>query len=402
MPSFRYRAIDNAGERVKDTIEAAEMAVAVERLRSRGMIVTEIDEVESSAASGDGLARLLPIRAKEVALFFRMFSALVKSNIPISEGIGILCDQTDNKRLRQVLDNVKLRIEGGMPLSEAMEPHQRVFGEMIIKMVKAGELGGMLDIILERIADFLESRAALRAKMITSLIYPSVVVVVTLGVVIFLVTFVIPKFTILLGGRKLPANTQFLLDAADLFKNHGGTLAVASVALIAGFFMLMMLPDFRLLFDRHKIRLPVIGQIFRYGVVVQFANTLSSLLQSGITLVDALKAAGDTITNESVKRQMAEVTEKVAGGVPLSAAMAHDRFFPPMVRALVTVGEYSGLLDESWEAIGQICDKILRDRIARMSAIIEPVLIITLGTVVGYVAWGLISGMLSLYGSAGK
>jgi type IV pilus assembly protein PilC len=402
MPSFRYRAIDNAGERVRDTIEAAEVSVAVERLRTRGLIVTEIDEVESSAASGDGLARLLPIRAKEVALFFRMFAALVKSNIPISEGIGILCDQTDNKRLQQVLHSVKYRIEGGVPLSQAMEPHQRVFGEMIIKMVKAGELGGMLDIILERIADFLESRSALRAKMITSMIYPAVVVVVTCVVVVFLVTFVIPKFSTLLGGRKLPANTQFLLDAADLFKSHGGTMAVAAVALIAGFFLLMMLPDFRLLFDRLKIRLPMIGPVFRYGVVVQFANTISSLLQSGITLVDALKATSETLTNEAVKRQMVEVTDKVAGGVPLSAAMAHDRFFPPLVRALVTVGEYSGLLDEAWEAIGQICDKILRDRIARMSAVIEPVLIITLGTVVGYVAWGLIAGMLSLYGSAGK
>jgi type IV pilus assembly protein PilC len=402
MPTYRYQAVDSGGERVKDLIEAPEMPVAVERLRSRGLIVTQIDEAEAVTASGEGLARFVPVRAKDVALFFRMFSALVKSNIPISEGVGILCDQTDNRKLRQVLGNVKLRIEGGMPLSQAMEPHQRIFGEMIIKMIKAGELGGMLDIILERVADYLESRSALRAKMITTMIYPTIIVVVTGVVVIFLVTYVIPKFSMLLHGRKLPANTQFLLDMSDFLKHNGATIGVAAVAAAAGFFLLMMLPDVRVFFDRHKIRLPMIGQIFRYGVVVQFANTLSALLQSGITLVDALRATGDTLTNLAVRKQMEEVTEKVTGGAPLSEAMAHDRFFPPMVKALVTVGEYSGLMDESWEMVGTICDKILRDRIARMSAIIEPVLIIMIGTIVGYVAWGLIAGMLSLYASASR
>ncbi len=402
MPTFRYRAIDASGERVKDLTEAPELAVAVERLRARGLIITEIDETEGKVDSGAGLARFVPVRAKDVALFFRMFSALIKSNIPISEGVGILCEQAGNRRMRQALENVKKRIEGGMPLSQAMEPHQRIFGEMIIRMIRAGELGGMLDVILERIADYLESRAALRTKMITSLIYPAVVVVVTLGVVIFLITFVIPKFAMLLGGRKLPANTQVLLDAADFFKHNGVTISVVAVAAVAGFFLLMMLPDARVFFDRHKIRLPMIGQVFRFGVVVQFASTLSSLLQSGITLVDALKSSSDTLTNRAVRKQMEEVTEKVTGGVPLSQAMADDRFFPPMVKALVTVGEYSGLMDEAWQAIGDICDKILRDRIARMSALIEPILIITLGAVVGYVAWGLIAGMLSLYASAGK
>lgn len=404
MPRFSYQAINSRGGRISDRIEAADAESAVEQLRRGGLTVTELTEedVSFSGSGGDLLTRLTPLGAKDIALFFRMFAALIKSNIPVSEGVGILCGQSDNRKLRHVLEDVKTRIEGGMPLSEAMEPHSRIFGEMVVKMIRAGELGGMLDLILERIADFLEERTALRAKMITSMIYPAVVVLATLGVVIFLVTYVIPKFATLLGGRKLPANTQFLLDVADVVKKHGSMLAVGSVALVAGVVLLLMLPEVRIQFDRHKVRLPVIGAIFRYGVVVQFASTLSALLQSGITLVDALKASTDTLTNQSVKAGMEEVTGRVTAGAPLSEAMADDRFFPPMVKALIAVGEYSGLMDESWQGVGDICGKILKDKIARMTAMIEPVLILTLGSVVGYVAWGLIAGMLTMYAAAGK
>ncbi len=404
MPRFSYQAINNQGARISDRIEAANAESAVEQLRRGGLTVTELneDDLSEDASGGDLLIRLTPLRAKETALFFRMFAALIKSNIPVSEGVGILAGQTENRKLKHILADVRLRIEGGMPLSESMEPHSRVFGEMVVKMIRAGELGGMLDLILERIAEFLENRAALRSKMITSMIYPSVVVVATFGVVIFLVTYVIPKFATLLGGRKLPANTQFLIDVSVFVKKHGAMLGIGSIALVAGVFLLLMLPDVRIWFDRNKVKLPVIGSIFRYGVVVQFASTLSALLQSGITLVDSLKATTDTLTNQSVKASMEEVTERVTAGTPLSEAMVDDRFFPPMVKALVSVGEYSGLMDESWQGVGEICEKILKDKIARMTAMIEPVLILSLGSVVGYVAWGLIAGMLALYSAAGK
>ncbi len=404
MPRFSYQAINKRGDKIRDRIEASDPESAVEQLRRGGLTITELteDDLSTDGSSGDLLTCLTPLRAKEIALFFRMFAALVKSNIPISEGIGILYTQSDNRKLKKVLDDVRQRIEGGVPLSEAMEPHTKVFGEMVVKMIRAGELGGMLDLILERIADYLEERAALRSRMITSMIYPAVVVVVTFGVVIFLITYVIPKFATLLGGRKLPANTQLLLDLADIFKKHGSMLAIGFVAIVAGVILLMMLPEVRLQFDRHKVRLPIIGSIFRYGVVVQFANTFSALLESGITLVDALKATTDTLTNQSVKADMDLVTERVTAGIPLSEAMADDRFFPPMVKSLVSVGEYSGLMDDSWRGVAEICEKILRDKIARMSAMIEPVLIMTLGTVVGYVAWGLIAGMLTMYAAAGK
>ena len=399
MPVFRYSAVSSAGRRVKDTVTARDVADAVQRLREQGLTVTDIAEDRVDRPAGDGLLFFQGrVGTRDRVLFFRMFAALVVSNIPISEAVTILWAQAENRRLKRVLLDVKRRIEGGMPLSQAMAAHPRVFGELLTGMVAAGELGGILDTVLDRICDYLERRAALRTRLITSMIYPAVVVAVATVVVVFLVTFVIPKFAMILGGRKLPASTQFLLDAADFLTGHASTLIMCGVGLAAGLVLLMVIPETRAVIDRYKIYIPLVGPVFRLGVVVQFAGTISALLESGITLVDALRAAGDTVTNLSVRRQVERVNDRVLAGEPLSSSLAGDRFFPPMVTAMVQVGEHSGLMDQAWATVGRIQEKILEDKIARLSAMVEPALIIVLGGIVGYVAWGLIAGMLAMYG----
>jgi type IV pilus assembly protein PilC len=281
-----------------------------------------------------------------------------------------------------------------------MAEHPRVFPHVVTNMIRAGELGGILDVVLERISDYLESKAALRARLIISMIYPSVVVVVATGVVIFLVTFVIPQFTILMGGRRLPANTQFLLDASAFLTGNARSIVGGIVALVGGIAVLFAFPASRLVIDRYKIHIPVIGPIFRYGLIVQFAKTLASLLESGITLVDALRATGDTVTNTSARLHIGRMNDRVVAGEPLSLAFAEDRLFTPIVKAMVKIGEHSGLMDQAMVTVGELHEKILQDKIARMSALIEPVLVIVLGGIVGYVAWGLVAGMLALYSAA--
>ena len=400
MPTFRYSAVNSAGRRVKDTVSAPDPAAAVERLRAQGLTVTDIVDARGDRpADGGWTARWGRIANRDRVLFFRMFAALVASRIPISEAIEILWAQAEKRHLKRVLFDVKSRIEGGMPLSQAMASHPRVFGGLLTSMVAAGEMGGILDTVLERICDYLERRAALRTRLFTSMIYPAVVVVAAVVVVIFLVTFVIPKFAMILGGRKLPPSTQFLLDVSAFLTGNALALTVGAAGCAAAVVLLMVIPETRVVIDRYKIYVPLVGPVFRLGVVVQFATTLSSLLESGITLVDALQAAGDTVTNLSVRRQVERVNDRVLSGEPLSAALAGDRFFPPMVTAMVQVGEHSGLMDQAWATVGRIHEKILEDRIARLSAMVEPALIIVLGGIVGYVAWGLIAGMLAMYGS---
>ena len=352
------------------------------------------------AAGGVLAARLGWVRSADVVLFFRMFAALIHSNIPISEAIAILHDQTPARRLKAILDVIRGRIEGGSPLSHAMAAHPRVFDELLTGMVRAAEIGGILDVILERIADFLESRAALKRRIVTSMIYPVMVALAAVSVVIFMVTFVIPKFAILLGGGKLPANTQLLLDVSDFLNSHAVAIVIGTAGAVATLVLLLVMPETRTWVDRWRVYIPVIGPVFRYGVVVQFANTLASLLQSGITLVDALKAAAETIGNLSVRKEMETVNAKVQAGDPLSEALARDRFFPPMVLGMVKVGEHSGLMDQAWETVGRIFEKLLADKISRMSAMMEPALIVVLGGLVGYVAWGLVAGMLAMYAAA--
>jgi type IV pilus assembly protein PilC len=217
--------------------------------------------------------------------------------------------------------------------------------------------------------------------MILSFIYPSVVLVVGVGVVIFLVVFVIPKFVSLLGGGSLPWNTQFLLDTADFLTANAIPIIISVVGFAATIITMMVVPESRFYVDSYKVMIPVIGPIVRYGVIVQFAKTFSVLLESGISLIEALRATGGTISNLAVKREIEGMISNVLAGEPLSAAVIGEGTFTPMVGAMVKIGEHA-------------------TKIARMSAMIEPVLIIVLGSIVGFVAWGLIAGMLSMYGKA--
>jgi type IV pilus assembly protein PilC len=399
MPQFKYSGFSAKGDKTRGVVQAPDMGAAAERLRAQGIMVTDVAETSSggSPSAGDALTMFGRVGTKDIVLFFRMFSALMASQVTVTESIEILHEQSDNRKLKRVLEQVRRKIEGGEPLSAAMADHPRVFPLVAVNMIRAGELGGILDVVLERISEYLEARAALRSKMIISMIYPAVVVVVSVVVVVFLVVFVIPKFAILLGGAKLPANTQFLLDTADFLTKNAMVIIVSAALAALGFALMLSIPASRLLYDRYKIHIPVLGPIFRFGVIVQFSKTLAALLESGITLVDALRAASETVTNEAARAQIEHMNNRVVAGETLSSAFATDRFFTPMVKAMVKIGEHSGLMDQAMHTVGQLHEKILQDKISRMTAMIEPMLIIVLGGVVGYVAWGLVAGMLAMY-----
>ena len=406
MPIYKYTAINADGKKVKATVAAADKAGAASQVTAKGHSLIEISEsfeakVEGfEAAPADFLTMISRVRTKDVILFFRMLSSLISSNVTITESIDILHGQTENRKLKKILFEVSMKIEGGIPLSDAFAGYPKVFPEMVVNMVRAGELGGILDVVLERISDYLESKAVLKSKMILSLIYPSVVLVVGVGVVIFLVVFVIPKFTSLLGGGNLPWNTQFLLDTADFLTANAIPVIMTVVGFTATIIILMVVPESRFYVDRYKVLIPVIGHVIRYGVIVQFAKTFSVLLESGIPLIEALRATSGTISNLAVKRVIEGMISRVLAGEPLSAAVIGEGTFTPMVGAMVKIGEHSGLLDKAMITVADLHEKALAAKIARMSAMIEPVLIIVLGSIVGFVAWGLIAGMLSMYGKA--
>lgn len=398
MAVFQCRGVDSSGLRVVMSITADSEQTAAAELRGRGITVVSV--TESAGGGLDFLNRLFPVGKKDVLLFFRMLATLIASDVTISESMMILEEQAERKGMKALLGDLRARVEGGTPLSSAMAEHASVFPEMTINMVRAGELGGILDVVLVRIADYLEKRAELRAKTLLSLMYPAVVVVAAVVVVIFLVAFVIPKFASLLGGRKLPWNTQFLLDSAAYLKANGMEIGLGAAGFAGFIAILFSLPQTRVFLDRYRMYIPVVGPIFRLSVIVQFARTFSALLESRIPVIEALRASNETIANTAVNEGLDSIIDRVLGGEPLSTAMHADAVFTPMVRALVGIGEHSGMMDQAMATVAELHEKTLQDKIARMSAMIEPVLIITLGGIVGFVAWGLVAGMLAMYSGA--
>lgn len=403
MPLYTVTAADRDGRTFTRNVTSRDEAAAAHELRNDGYVIIDIFEVRGGGATGlkmsgfDPLTAVSRVSTKNLILFFRMLSSLIASDVTITEALVILHEQEENRKLKAIIGDIRENIEGGVPLSDAFQRHPRVFTELVVNMIRAGELGGILDVVLERISGYLEAKAALKSKMIMSMIYPAVVLVVSIGVIIFLVAFVIPRFAGLLGGRQLPANTQRLLDMAGFLTDHAVALAAGVAGILVGLVILMMAEPSRRVIDRYKIYIPVIGPVVRYGVIVQFSRTFASLLESGISLVDALKSTGATVTNLAVKEIVERMTGKVLAGEPLSTVVGETRFFTPMVTALTKIGEHSGLLDNAMVTVAELHERILEEKINKMSAMIEPALIVSLGGIVGYVAWGLIAGMLAMY-----
>ncbi|WP_028571453.1 type II secretion system F family protein [Desulfonatronum lacustre] len=397
MPYFDCRAMDPGGNMIRLRIEAESQGGAAAEARARGVTLISLEE----AGGGGGFdafspTRFLPVTTKDKVLLFRMLATLVKSEVTVTQAIRILHDQTDRMNVKAVLAEVLSRVEGGSPLSDALSHHPRVFSPMMVNLIRAGEMGGILDTVFQRIADYIERRSSLRKKLMMSFFYPGIVLVVGLGVVVFMVLFVIPRFMGLIQG-KLPPVTQFLMDSTAFLQDNGLNMLIGLGAGIGALAVMHAVPLTRYYLDRGKVYLPVIGPIIRLGVVVSFSRTFSLLLESRIPMVEALRATSATIPNTAVNAFLDRTVDRVMAGEPLSVTLKESWAFTPITMSMANIGEHSGLMSESMLTVAEVHEKLLEDKIARMSAMVEPALILTLGGVVGLVVYGLISGMLAMY-----
>lgn len=403
MPIYKYSAIDNKGNLQRATVVAANQTAAANLITAKGLTPMEMKEVDENAGfdMDQLLVKLGRVRSEEILLFLRMMSALLGSGITITEAIGVLHDQTINRKFKFILGEIKMQIEGGVSFSDALEQFPRVFPNIVVSMIRAGEAGGILDAVLLDLVVFLEKRAALKKMLLRSFIYPGVVLIVAIGVVIFLVTFVIPRFTVLLQGSKLPWNTQFLLDVSDFMIANAKQLIIGTVGSIAALVVLLTSHQTKRAMHGMLVHLPIFGKISQLGVIVQFARTLGSLLTSGIPLVESLLITKGTLGNQVAQAAVEEATEKVTSGEQLSEVLSHSAIFTSLLVSMVRIGEQSGNLDKQVLLVADIYEQQLEDRVKWMSSMIEPMLIIFLGGVVGFVAWALVAGMLAIYQNAG-
>lgn len=399
MPLYTYKWLTSDGAENTEVFEAASLDAAAEQLRARRVMVLSINEVVPERPGGGRMAAFGYVGSGDIVVLFRQLAVLIKAGVTVVGALQVLEEQCAKRRLRSILGTVRLDVETGRSFADALRRYPGVFSSVVVGMIEAGEVGGILDVVLERIATMLEKRAAFRSRLFTSLTYPAILFIAGGGALVFLATKVIPNLEPFIRARtgKLEWNTELLFNGSRWLSTHLGHLLVVSLAL-AGVILIFSRSNVgRLQVDRLRLSLPVIGSIFLYSSMVQFSRNLASLVSSGVPLLLALRTVRGTIGNEAVARVVDEMHDRVIEGHSLSEPLRKSRLFPPMVAGMVAVGEETGGIDHSLELVSDIFEQLLDTRIKRVNVMIEPLMTIVAAVVVGFVGWSLLGGILSTY-----
>ncbi|PKD41440.1 type II secretion system F family protein [Methylomonas sp. Kb3] len=403
MAEFVYTALDERGNEIGGRLQADDMGNAASQLRQRGLRVLALRQGRGSsgffgqANFSDWLASQRSVTNTALIFFFRQMSFMLRAGLPVAQALELAQAQLTNPRLNLTLRLMLKDIRVGQSLSSAMSKHKAVFPEMAINLVVAGETTGDLDQIMERLAIHLDKRAALRAQTINAMIYPAIVVLAAIGVGIFMVVKIIPKFSkVLMGkGKALPPSTQLLVDISDYVRQHGLWLVGGVAALLLLVMLIYQTRNGRLWIDRLLLRLPVIGSLLVTGAMAQMNWALSILLRSGVTVFEALKITANLLGNRVYVDQLLAASNQILEGRDIARSIDHPRI-PPLVVQMVAVGEGTGALDEVLQELGLYYEKLLEIAIKRLSALIEPVMILVIGLMVGFVYYAFFQALFSL------
>ncbi|BEL09704.1 type II secretion system F family protein [Actinoplanes sichuanensis] len=399
--TFTYHAIDASGKKAKGTIEAPNEAAATHMLRQRGEVPLDLIE------AGQGLQKEIKIpgmgnrvKLKDLAVFARQFATMTASGMSLLRSLAILEEQTSSLPLKKALGELRADVAGGAGLSASMAKHDRVFPRLMIAMIRAGETGGMIDKALEQIAESLEKDTALRGKIKSALTYPAIVLGFTFVMIAGVLIFIVPIFEAMfksLGGE-LPAITQFLVTASH---NMGWIGPLVLIMMFGGgyFYRRKMRDseDFRLKVDSLKIRLPVFGPLLRKLAMSRFSRNLGLLLNVGVPVMQALAVVGETTGNEVINAAMKDVQSTVRDGHPMSSALRHHPIFPEMVTQMIEVGEESGQISQMLDKIADFYDREVDEAAESLTASIEPIMVLVMGTVVGGMVICLYLPMFTIY-----
>lgn len=398
MPAFNYSAVNGRGGDATGVVEASDYRQAVILLRARGLFPVRVEVADGddrqSPPAAVGLRRTISfptlfstVKERERAAFTRQLGTLLRAGMPLLRGLEVLARQEKNPALRRVIGALAEGIKSGVPLSEAMAPHHRVFDRLYVSMIRAGEAGGVLDTVLERLAHFQEKSLQLRGKVKAAMIYPLIVLGVAVAILAGLLVFVVPKFqqifADLLKGAPLPPLTQAVLTVSDTVRNHAlVVLAIVAGAAVVFHFFRQSGPGARWL-GTLVIRQPLFGDLFLKAIIARFGRTLGTLLSSGVPILPALLITRDTCGNARVAGAIATVHDRVKEGAPVARPLEATAVFPPMVASMIEVGEHSGQLPEMLNKVADIYEDEVDNAVAGLSSLIEPILILFLALVVG-------------------
>ncbi len=392
MATFTYKAMDAANKEVAGRIDAANEKLASQILRERNLKPFELKPVAEGGF--DAFMQKFTkkkVKASDRMTFTRQLATLIEAGLPLLRALNILVEQSENPTLREMIDEIKNSVQGGLSFSEAIAKYPETFNKLYVSMVKAGEVGGVLEVVLDRLAEFAEKDAALMTKVKGAMVYPAIMVLVAVTVIIILMAFVIPQFTELFGsmGATLPMPTQVLISISDVIKGFwwaifGGMAGVYFAA--QAWFKTASGERWR---DGMMLKLPIFGELTRKMITARFTRTLGTLIQSGVPILQALSIVKDTTGNVVVGTAMDSVSAAVTEGEPIASPLHRLGVFAPMVTNMIAVGEETGALDQMLIRIADNYDMIVEESVKGLTSLMEPALIVFMGVTVGFIVLAL-------------
>jgi len=424
MPKYNYVALDARGNETKGSIDAGSQNEAIGRVKEMSLFptkITEADKADKASAknakakavarpgakkkSGKGVNINIKIpglgggvKPKVLTTFTRQLATLVDAGLPLLRGLRVLEKQERNATLKRILADLSVAIEGGSTFSEALAQHPKVFNRLFINMVKAGELGGVLEVVLKRLAEFSEKAQKIKGKVKAAMFYPVAVLIVAVAIMVLLMTFVIPKFKDVFAGMNItmPKFTLLVLWLSDMVKNNIlGTLGALAVVVVI--FLLFIKTKFgRRIWDKTKLIMPPTGQVVTKVSISRFTRTLGTLISSGVPILQALTIVKETAGNVIIASAVAKVHESVKEGETITAPLEASRVFPPMVISMVDVGEQTGALPEMLLKIADNYDEEVDNAVAAMTSLLEPIMIVVLAVLVGSIVIAMFLPLISM------
>lgn len=398
MPYFAYTAVDSNGRQIKSIIEAENESLVLGRLRDQSLQVVDIKVMKKRKATSIGRQKLKP---KALVVFSRQFATMIDAGIPILRCLEILSTQTKDPVLRPTLETVSTDVKGGMQLNEAMAKHPGVFSKLYVNMIRAAEIGGILDTILDRLAGFLEYESEIRSKIKSAMMYPVLVLCFSQLMLFVLFSFVLPKFKEIFEGMdvELPAITAALFAMGDFMQKSWWMIILALVAAFFGLKSYSKTPKGSYQIDFLKLKFPVVGELSLKMSVARFCRTLGTLINSGVPMMRSLEIVGETLDNQVLTSAIDQTRLSIREGNRLSAPLDESGLFPSMVTHMIDVGEESGRLSEMLVKVGDFYDSEVDATVKGLTSMIEPLLIIFLGVVVGFIAISVMTPIFKLVNS---
>lgn len=400
MPLYEYKGVGDGGKAAKGTIEADSSKSARQRLKQKGIYPTELVEksTEKNEVRTTGIRIGGNVKMKNLTLMVRQMATLIKARIPLDEALAALVEQTDDPKLKSIMSQIRESVNEGKSMAESLKMYPNVFSPIFISMIRVGEVSGSLDLVLVRLADFTEGQLKLRNQVVGAMAYPAFISVAGVGITIFLFAFAVPKITEVFAGSKmpLPLITQIMIGISAFFSQHW-LLIIVSV--VGGFFLFQWWINTtkgKEWWDAFSLKLPIFGKLKRMIAVSRFARTLSTMIGSGVQLLDAIDIVKEIVDNTVLKKAIIQSRESISEGQTIAAPLRASGQFPPILTHMIAVGEKTGELEEMLNVVSDAYDSQVETAINSMTRLLEPLMIVVMGGIIALVAVSIFMPMLQL------